>query len=200
MHYVDDKNHWPRWFLAGDHRVSSRSVIAKREGHDHRGQRVYGRSVRPRVDNYDHRGQRVFEGSALAVLYSNDIYIGLHMGNIAKHFNVDTIYALLLSQLFYDNVHDAVFTAIWGDKTLYDSKQYLRFNSLLKIKLITEDNSKTMHKPVICPHLNLPLVTFIRRSTTFLNKIWTFWFAHVLFSWVNQTKSWMVFRLLFSVG
>jgi len=52
----------------GDHRESSRSVIAKREGHDHQGQRMFGRGVRPRVDNSDHRGQRVYEGSALAVL------------------------------------------------------------------------------------------------------------------------------------
>jgi len=64
------KNRWPRWSLAGDHRVSSRSVIAKREGYDHQGQRVFGRGVRPRMDNSDHRGQRVYEGSALAVLYS----------------------------------------------------------------------------------------------------------------------------------
>ena len=63
------KNRWPRWSLAGDHRVSSRSVIAKREGHDHQGQRVFGRGVRPRVDNSYHRGQRVYEGFALAVLY-----------------------------------------------------------------------------------------------------------------------------------
>ena len=48
--------------------ISSRSVFAKREGHDHQGQRVFGRGVRPRVNNSDHRGQRVYEGSALAVL------------------------------------------------------------------------------------------------------------------------------------
>ena len=45
---------------------------AIREGHDHQGQRVFGRGVRPRVDNSDHRGQRVYEGSALAVLYSEN--------------------------------------------------------------------------------------------------------------------------------
>jgi len=45
----------------GDHRESSRSVIAKREGHDHQGQRVFGRGVRPRVDNSDHRGQRFYK-------------------------------------------------------------------------------------------------------------------------------------------
>jgi len=47
-------------------------VIAKRESHDHQGQRVFGRGVRPRVDNSDHRGQRVYEGSALVVLYIAD--------------------------------------------------------------------------------------------------------------------------------
>jgi len=71
------KNRWLRWSLAGDHRESSRSVIAKREGHDHQGQRVFGRGVRPRVDNSDHRGQRVNEGSALAVLYDGNIYLHL---------------------------------------------------------------------------------------------------------------------------
>jgi len=63
------KNRWPRWSLVGDHRESSRSVIAKREGHDHQGQWVFGRDVLPRVDNSDHQGQRVYEGSLLAVLY-----------------------------------------------------------------------------------------------------------------------------------
>jgi len=33
MYNVDDKNRWSRWSLAGDHRESSRSVIAIREGH-----------------------------------------------------------------------------------------------------------------------------------------------------------------------
>jgi len=63
------KNRWPRWSLTGDHRESSRSVIAIHEGHDHQGQRVFGRGVWPRVDNSEHRGQRVYEGSALAVLW-----------------------------------------------------------------------------------------------------------------------------------
>ena len=63
------KNPCPRCSLAGDHRESSRLVIAIRDGHDHQGQRVFCRSVRPRVDNFDHRGLRVYECSTLAVLY-----------------------------------------------------------------------------------------------------------------------------------
>ena len=49
-------------------------AVGHRETRDHalQGQRVFGRGVRPRVDNSDHRGQRVYEGSALAVLYSQN--------------------------------------------------------------------------------------------------------------------------------
>ena len=39
------KSRWPRWSLAGDHRESSRSVIAIREGHDHQ---AGSTGVRPR--------------------------------------------------------------------------------------------------------------------------------------------------------
>jgi len=76
--------------LAGDHRGSSRSVIAKREGHDYQGQRVFGRGVRPRVDNSDHCGQRVYEGSALAVLYVHCLCIYIFF-TLIHHLHYSTL-------------------------------------------------------------------------------------------------------------
>jgi len=102
------KNRWPRWSLADEHRESSRSVIAKREGHDHQGQRVFGRGVRPRVDNFDHRGQRVYEGSALAVhVYVYEIKYCSYL-----HCTNPTIFVCVVGGATNTNLRPALLTAL----------------------------------------------------------------------------------------
>ena len=132
------KNRWPRWSLAGDHRESSRSVIAKREGHDNQGQRVFGRGVRPRVDNSDHRGQRVYEGSALAVLYVT-LHIMLKFKCLFKILvNVNPIIVLDWSLFIYKCVpyrkHMGMLILCrhitWQD---WDLEQSIAFDNIVKI-------------------------------------------------------------------